>query len=157
MAKNWSVAEALQVITTGENLEAIRDIGRRFPLLMFFVLQNPLKIIEAFGPRITARTVSKQLEACLKSSVDEEVNIEEGIEVEPELEGGKKKIEEEEKVKVDRKVEAIKHVVAVENVAKKVDKEVMKPKKEKEKIKVEKVGEDDADGLNFDVEDLLED
>jgi len=62
MAKNWSVSEALQVITKGENLGAIKDIGRRFPLFLFFVLHNPLKIIEAFGNRATARTVNKQLE-----------------------------------------------------------------------------------------------
>ena len=33
MARNYSIAEAAEIITHGEDLEAIADIGRRYPLL----------------------------------------------------------------------------------------------------------------------------
>ena len=134
MAKNWSVSEALQVVTVGKNLEAIRDIGRRFPLFLFFVLHNPLKIIEAFGARVTARTVNKQLEKHLEGSTKVIIHVEKHSN---ELELGQSKTKEiKEKPKEEKKE--------------------LKEIKGKEEIKDKKVKEDEVDNLDFDVEDLLE-
>lgn len=144
MAKNWSVAEALQVVTAGKNLEAIKDIGRRFPLFLFFVLHNPLKIIEAFGPRVTARTVNKQLEGEL--NVGEQITVEERA-VKPErmdhMEKGAKLGKSREGKKGDKKERPKEEKESEEN-------------KKREEIKDKKLKENEIDDLDFDVEDLLE-
>lgn len=152
MAKNWSVVEALQVITAGKNLGAIRDIGRRFPLFLFFILRNPIKVIEAFGPRMTARTVNKQLEASLRDTTKIVVHAEKQS---AELELGEKKKKKEKKDVDEVKVEKAKHAT-VKDMTEKVDKKTMESKEGKEGVKDKKTKEDDTNDLDFDVEDLLE-
>lgn len=48
MAKNYTFAEAVEIINEGKNLEAIADIGRRFPILLHKVTLVTAKAGEAF-------------------------------------------------------------------------------------------------------------
>lgn len=48
MAKNYTFAEAVRIINEGKNLEAIADIGRRYPILMHKVTLVCAKAGEAF-------------------------------------------------------------------------------------------------------------
>ena len=48
MAKNYTFAEAVAIINEGKDLEAITDIGRRYPILMHKVTVVTTKAGQAF-------------------------------------------------------------------------------------------------------------
>ena len=80
MAKNWTVAEAVEAILKGDK-EAIKDLGKRFPNLTVAIAKmgenaGALEIINALPSHVTARKV----EAILKGDEDEEVETD--VEVE---------------------------------------------------------------------------
>lgn len=182
MAKNWNVTEALKVVMDGKDLKAIRDIGRRFPLFLFFVLHDPLEVIRAFGERVTVRTVNKHLEGNLDDATEIIVHAEVRSK---ELElGGKEKVKVE-KVKIEKMKKEAKLVDAgegkkerekkekIETALKDVEEdkiEIFDIREEEEEIKVsekvkdkkirdeevEEKEEIEEDDLDFDVEDLLE-
>lgn len=77
MAKNWSAAEAAQVVFEGKDKAAIQDIGRRFPLFVSAAARGAEGLLEIIGclhpERVTARTI----EAKMKESVEESDDVEE--------------------------------------------------------------------------------
>jgi len=158
MAINWSAVEATEIIITGEDNEAIKNITRRFPLFVYYVLRDPLTIIKSFD-MMTARTLNKRLEDYVDSKHDKKVQNEK-ITISPEkfsktLELGKKK---KEKVSKDaNEVEEAKHAI-VEDIAKKVNKEATKLDERKEETRDKKEGTEGPTNkdLDFDIEHLLE-
>lgn len=80
MAKNWTVAEAVEAILKGDK-EAIKDLGKRFPNLTVAIAKmgenaGALEIINALPSHVTARKV----EAILKGDEDEEVETDAEVE-----------------------------------------------------------------------------
>ena len=139
MAKNWNVTEALGVVMEGKDLAAIRDIGRRFPLFLFFVLHDSLKIIEAFGGRVTVRTVNKHLEETLEDVAE--------IVVHADVQSKELELSGKEEIKVDEKL--ISRRSGKEGI------EVVSPKEKvkKEKVKKEKVKKEKVEVATKDVEE----
>lgn len=91
MAKNWSAAEAAQVLVAGTDKAAIQDIGKRFPLFAVAAARGTeglLEIISALNPeRITVRTI----ESKLKENVGEFEEDSEEAEEKPTPKGNAKK------------------------------------------------------------------
>lgn len=76
MAKNWSAAEAAQVVFEGKDKASIQDIGKRFPLFVSSAARGAeglLEIISVLHPeRITARTIESKLKEGLEEIEDDE-------------------------------------------------------------------------------------
>ena len=77
MAKNWTVAEAVEAIKNGDK-EAIKDLGKRFPNVTVAIAKmgdnaGAMEIINALPERVTVRT----LEASMKSDEDVDTDVEE--------------------------------------------------------------------------------
>jgi len=178
MARNWTVKEAIEILESGTDIEAITDIGRRCPLFVYFYHKSSQVVIKAMGKNMTAKNANKRIDEFFQPEVEEE-----------ELEGFDKKVKKTKKEKVkkekveeddddeiddddddddndednDNEEELEDEIDDDEDEEEEVKKEkVKKTKKEKvkktkkEKGKKEKVEEED-DNLDFDVEDLLED
>ena len=127
MAKNWTAAEAAKVIVEGTDIEAIADIGRRFPVISNKLARCNSAVVEVMSTLPEYITIRK-LEAAFKNSSDDEE------EIEVEIEAPKKK----------------------EKKAKKEEKPAKKsPKKEEKKKPV--VVDDDDDDDDFDLDDDDED
>jgi len=148
MAKNWTAAEATDIIVNGEDISAVKDITRRFPLFVYYVLRNPIVIISSLE-KATARTLNKRLEEYTGIICDEE---DDGVKVvvshekvSAVLESHKNSGKKEEKVLEEVKEEKVKVKVKV--------KEKEDEKVEVKKEKVEKLTKKDMD---FDIEHLLE-
>lgn len=130
MAKNWSVKEAIKAFENSD-IEGIKDINRRFPLFGYFYFSNPMKIIESFGEKVSARVVNKNLETMLGASSKIK------SEFEQEVENPKKKNK--------------KKGVRVSN------KKIADVNEQEEFLDVEvKQEEGSEDSLDFDVDDLVE-
>lgn len=124
MAKNWTAAEAAKVIVEGTDIEAIADIGRRFPVISKLARCNSA-VVEVMATLPEYITIRK-LEAAFKNSSDDEE------EVEVETEAPKKK----------------------EKKAKKEEKPAKKaPKKEEKKKPVVVDDDDDDDDFDLDDDD----
>lgn len=124
MAKNWTAAEAAKVIVEGTDIEAIADIGRRFPVISNKLARcnsAVIDVMEAIPEYITIR----KLEAAFKSTSENEEEIE--VETAP-----KKEKKTEKKVKEEKPVKKA-------------------PKKEKKKPVV--IDDDDDDDFDFDLDD----
>lgn len=125
MAKNWTAAEAAKVIVEGTNIEAIADIGRRFPVISNKLARCNSAVVEVMATLPEYITIRK-LEAAFKNSSDDEE------EIEVEIEAPKKKKAKKEEKKIEKKA----------------------PKKEKKKpVVVEDDDDDDDFDLDDDDED----
>ena len=131
MAKNWTLAEAVEAVLKGDK-EAIKDLGKRFPNLTVAIAkmgenEGALEIINALPSHVTARKV----EAILKGDEDE-------TETDAEVEDG----DDDEDT-------------AEEKPAKKDKKEAAKERarKRREKRKAEKAKEVEADDDEEESED----
>ena len=146
MAKNWTAAEATDIIVNGEDISAVKDITRRFPLFVYYVLRNPIVIISSLE-KATARTLNKRLEEYTGIICDEE---DDGVKVEVSHEKVSAVLESHKNT--EKKEEKVLEEVKEEKVKVKV-KEKEDEKVEAKKEKVEKLTKKDMD---FDIEHLLE-
>lgn len=128
MAKNWTAAEAAKVIVEGTDIEAIADIGRRFPVISNKLARCNSAVVEVMATLPEYITIRK-MEAAFKNSSDDDE------EVEVETEAPKKK----------------------EKKAKKEEKPAKKAPKKEEKKKKPVVVDDDDDDDDFDLDDDDED
>lgn len=163
MAKNWSAAEAAQVVAKGTDKASIQDIGKRFPLFVSCAARGTeglLEIIATLHPeRITARTIESKLKEGLEDEVEEDEVEEKPAKktsvkeekAKPGKKGGKKKPEpvEEEDEDWDEEEEE-----EEEKPAKKASKG--KPAKGKKKVEPEpeEEEEDDEDEDDDGLEDM---
>lgn len=151
MAKNWTIAEAYKAIKAGDK-EAIKDIGRRFPLLLNSIASNNLgELIEAMPEVMTARKGNKLLEDAAGLG-EEKVDDGDVEEVEAPKEEKKPAPKKETKSKAKAKKEEVKSdevedepVEEEKPKAKPKKKADTKPKKKKEEPKEDVVEEDDLD------------
>lgn len=79
MARNYSIAEAAEIITRGEDLEAIADIGKRYPLLAQKLTVVGTKAGEAFvdlmsymPEHVSANKVNSAIKRQLENAEDAE-------------------------------------------------------------------------------------
>lgn len=133
MAKNWTVAEAVEAISKGDK-EAIKDLGKRFPNLTVAIAKmgenaGALEIINALPSHVTARKV----EAILKGDEDEEV------ETDAEVEDG----DEDEDTAEEKPAKKDKKEAAKERARKR--REARKAAKAKEVAEDDEDEEDEAD------------
>src|SRR5690554_1475422 len=80
MAKNWSAAEAVQVIREGKDLEAIQDIGRRFPIFLAMAASGEeglARIISTLPEHQTVRKTEAQFKNMIEADEDDEEEVEE--------------------------------------------------------------------------------
>lgn len=93
MAVNYSFGKAVEVIAKGEDIEAIQDIGKRFPVLMCYVSKIVAKAGEDFvvftsklPEHLTALKVNSALKAGAAADVETEATEDGEPEKEPETE-----------------------------------------------------------------------
>lgn len=110
MAKNWTAAEAAKVIVEGTDIEAIADIGRRFPVISNKLARCNSAVVEVMATLPEYITIRK-LEAAFKNSSDDE----EEIEVETEAPKKKAKKKEKPAKKAPKKEEKKKKPVVVDD------------------------------------------
>ena len=96
MAKNWTAAEAAKVIVEGTDIEAIADIGRRFPVISNKLARCNSAVVEVMATLPEYITIRK-LEAAFKNSSDDEEEVE--VETEAPKKKEKKAKKEEKKKK----------------------------------------------------------
>ena len=96
MAKNWTAAEAAKVIVEGTDIEAIADIGRRFPVISNKLARCNSAVVEVMATLPEYITIRK-LEAAFKNSSEDEEEIE--VETEAPKKKEKKAKKEEKKKK----------------------------------------------------------
>lgn len=97
MATNYTFAEAVKVIAEGTDMEAMQDIGKRFPLLMHYVSKlvatSGTDFVE-FASKLPAFLTALKVNSALKADGAEEP---EGKEEAPVEEAGAEKIVEDNK------------------------------------------------------------
>lgn len=72
MAKNWTLKEAVSVITAGENKEAIQEIGKRFPLTTVAIAKiGKNEGFEALMSVMPEHVTMLKLERAYKEGVEE--------------------------------------------------------------------------------------
>lgn len=83
MAKNYSFAEAVQVLLENEDTAAIADIGRRYPLLAVKIARVAVKAGEEFGDlmqfmpeNLSANKINGTIKKVLEDAGDEEYDDE---------------------------------------------------------------------------------
>ena len=83
MAKNYTFAEAVKIITAGTDMESITDIGRRYPVLLHKVTNVASKAGEAFvdlmnymPDYLTANKVNTALKNAVGASDEEDADAE---------------------------------------------------------------------------------
>lgn len=93
MAVNYSFGKAVEVIAKGEDIEAIQDIGKRFPVLMCYVSKIVAKAGEDFvvfasklPEHLTALKVNSALKAGVAADVEAEAVEDEAPETKSEAE-----------------------------------------------------------------------
>ena len=137
MAKNYSITEMVNVLVEGNDLEAIAEMGKRFPVLTYKITKVTSKAPEEFADLakyldfVSANRVTKLIKG---DSADED----EVVESEVETEADETETEEEpEKAKAMTKAEKAK-----------ARREARKAKKAKEAAEAAEAeeSEDDADG-----------
>ena len=110
MAKNYSITEMVNVLVEGKDLEAIADMGKRFPVLTYKITKVTSKAAEEFADLakyldfVSANRVTKLIKG---DSVDEDEVVEsevdaEADEAETEEEPEKKELTKAEKAKARR-------------------------------------------------------
>lgn len=63
MAKNWSLADAVRTIHEGKDLEAIKELSRRYPLLAYNVASgNLINLMDNMPEYLTANKLNKLLD-----------------------------------------------------------------------------------------------
>lgn len=84
MAKNWTMAEAVKVIKEGTDLEAIAEIGKRFPNLAVKVAKITAKAGDDFvdlmgflGEKVTANKVNAAIKAGVSEATEADEDVEE--------------------------------------------------------------------------------
>ena len=89
MAKNYTFNEAVKIIAKGTDLEAITDIGRRYPVLAHKIAVVTAKAGEEFvdlmgymPDYLTANKVNTAIKACIIESTSTEDEAEENTEAE---------------------------------------------------------------------------
>lgn len=92
MAKNYSLAEAVQVLLENEDTAAIADIGRRYPLLAVKITRVAVKAGEEFGDlmqfmpeNLSANKINGTIKKALEDAGEEEYD-DEDADVEDETE-----------------------------------------------------------------------
>jgi hypothetical protein len=134
MAKNYSITEMVNVLVEGKDLEAIADMGKRFPVLTYKITKVTSKAAEEFADLakyldfVSANRVTKLIKG---DSVDEDETVVESevdadAEDETEDEPEKKELTKAEKAKARR--------------------EARKAKKAKEAAEAAEADESDEDG-----------
>lgn len=97
MATNYTFAEAVKVIAEGTNMEAMQDIGKRFPLLMHYVSKlvatSGTDFVE-FASKLPAFLTALKVNSALKADGADETEEKEEAPVE---EAGAEKIAEDDK------------------------------------------------------------
>lgn len=88
MAKNWTLKEAVNVVTAGENKEAIQEIGKRFPLTTVAIAKiGKNEGVEALMSVMPDHVTMLKLERAFKEGVEEsDVDEDEEIEATEEAE-----------------------------------------------------------------------
>ena len=83
MAKNYSLAEAVQVLLENEDTAAIADIGRRYPLLAVKITRVAVKAGEEFGDlmqfmpeNLSANKINGTIKKALEDAGEEEYDEE---------------------------------------------------------------------------------
>ena len=110
MAKNYSITEMVNVLVEGNDLEAIAEMGKRFPVLTYKITKVTSKAAEEFADLakyldfVSANRVTKLIKG---DSVDEDEVVEsevdaEADETEAEEEPEKKELTKAEKAKARR-------------------------------------------------------
>lgn len=110
MAKNYSITEMVDVLVEGKDLEAIAEMGKRFPVLTYKITKVTSKAAEEFADLakyldfVSANRVTKLIKG---DSVDEDEVVESEVdaevdETEAEEETEKKELTKAEKAKARR-------------------------------------------------------
>ena len=72
MAKNWTLKEAVKVITAGENKEAIQELGKRYPLTALAIAKiGQNEGVEALMSVMPEHVTMLKLERAFKEDVEE--------------------------------------------------------------------------------------
>ena len=93
MAVNYSIGQAFDVIAKGEDVEAIADIARRFPMVAIHCAKLT-GVAEVAGPllgAIPAYVSARKVEKAFKAGASDDVEDVEETEAEPEEEAEKRK------------------------------------------------------------------
>lgn len=113
MAKNYSITEMVDVLVEGKDLEAIAEMGKRFPVLTYKITKITSKAAEEFADLakyldfVSANRVTKLIKGdsdsvdedeVVESEVDDDADAEDETEDEPE----KKEMTKAEKAKARR-------------------------------------------------------
>lgn len=81
MAKNWTLKEAVKIITAGENKEAIQEIGKRFPLTAVAIAKiGQNEGVEALMSVMPDHVTMLKLERAFKEGVEESDADDEDVE-----------------------------------------------------------------------------
>lgn len=65
-AINWTLGDAVKVLSEGVDLEKVADIGKKFPILARGIAVDPVGVLAAItAPAISARKVAKMYEESL--------------------------------------------------------------------------------------------
>lgn len=114
MAKNYTMAEAVEIIAKGEDVEAIQDLGKRYPLLLSKVTKVAAKagedFVELMGympEHLTANKVNKAIKEALVGGEDDSEEVTEEVKPAKKTKKTRKpaKIEEPEEDDVEEDVE----------------------------------------------------
>lgn len=92
MVKNWTAAEAAQVLVEGTDTASIRDIGHRFPSFAYLVVKlgsSAMDVFSVIPEAITARKFDSWLKgpSDTKSKVDSEDDEDEEEKEKPKKKG----------------------------------------------------------------------
>lgn len=135
MAKNYSITEMVDVLVEGKDLEAIAEMGKRFPVLTYKITKVTSKAAEEFADLakyldfVSANRVTKLIKG---DSVDEDETV---VESEVDAEADETEAEEEPEKKELTKAEKAK-----------ARREARKAKKAKEAAEAAEADESDEDG-----------
>ena len=109
MAKNYTMTEAVRIINAGTDMEAITDIGRRYPILLHKVATVAAKAGDAFvdlmnymPEHLTANKVNTAMKNNAGSDVSEDVEVEDGDENEEVVEKAPKAVKTAKAAKTEK-------------------------------------------------------
>ena len=143
MAKNYSITEMVDVLVEGKDLEAIAEMGKRFPVLTYKITKVTSKAAEEFADLakyldfVSANRVTKLIKGDSESvDEDEVVEVDEDEVVESEVDADAEDETEDEPEK--------KEMTKAEKA--KARREARKAKKAKEAAEAAEVDESDEDG-----------
>ena len=100
-ARNWTAADAAKVIREGKDVEAIKEISKRFPLFTLLIAKNDLEGLMAIMPEhVTARKLEISAQNGATECTDEEAEDEQVEEKKP-AKGAKKSAKPAKKEEVE--------------------------------------------------------